>query len=956
MLQTAKAARDALNASLFAVDDMNAAAASSRAAAGHAADAGASSDQAKAAAAAAERHAAEAKRASLAAQKHANDAITAATEARDFARSSAAHARKAAEAARKANQHAGDAQAAANQAKINAAEALKAAQAATSAVAKAQKIQTTTRQGEADEISVRTTLLVNEARDAKATVDIAKAEIVKAKQEGLQLQTDFDALAVQAAKPDAQPAEIAAAGRKMAMTALQIRGPWSRAAAESALVGDDAAVVAYARTGWKLAQEEDERETVNVLAEQSDYEDVHTAATTALTGTPAQVHTFLTTGQYQVAAPDNRIAVARLAEAGGVGVKEAAQAALNNPDPKALDTFLQQGQHQARIEDYRVEAARLAEGGGPEVKSAAEAALASPDTNLIDFITSGRYKAARRDQLTASHVEQIQSMIAIASATAARAYESAHDAGESAEKAQGHADLAAGHAKKATEYANEAADHADRAKQAANRANESARSATASADAARKAESDAASSAQRARSAAISAEASYGAAQGYAASAFQAAEQARQSALNAGQSATDAYAKYRSTFERYQTERYKAEQKEIQEQKQAEHEDTIQEDADADGSSGLYTLIMGIVGREAPPGMSLKDFIHLRLDIIGLIPGIGEPFDAVNCLAYAAESGLSNKFGIGEKDAWKDSLLSCASMVPGLGWGAAPAKATRWAGKYGTEVGEVFQALGNLFKRNPCSPKHSFPAGTPVLMADGSNLPIEQVRVGDLVHSTDPLSGNTGPRRVMATIYTPDDREFTSITLRGTRGQGSLAATNHHPFWTPEIQDWTNAGELKAGDALRVADGTTAKITQVRRWNELQPTYNLTVADLHTYYVLAGLIPTLVHNSDGCINWSSSSVKTWGHTFKTHGAGSANTRALTDRARSTGNNQGQWLNNDAAAAFLKGHYVKGSGAVKVTIPEGMGQFITPEGKIIKARTAMIVPNKNGVYRTAYPIG
>lgn len=33
--------------------------------------------------------------------------------------------------------------------------------------------------------------------------------------------------------------------------------------------------------------------------------------------------------------------------------------------------------------------------------------------------------------------------------------------------------------------------------------------------------------------------------------------------------------------------------------------------------------------------------------------------------------------------------------------------------------------------------------------------------------------------------------------------------------------------------------------------------YNLTVANIHTYYVLAGNTPVLVHNTGGCINFSS---------------------------------------------------------------------------------------------------
>ncbi|WP_237302806.1 polymorphic toxin-type HINT domain-containing protein [Streptomyces sp. S063] len=253
--------------------------------------------------------------------------------------------------------------------------------------------------------------------------------------------------------------------------------------------------------------------------------------------------------------------------------------------------------------------------------------------------------------------------------------------------------------------------------------------------------------------------------------------------------------------------------------------------------------------------MSLKDFIHLRLDIIGLFPGIGEPFDAANCIAYGVESGL-NKFGIGDKDAWKDALLSCGSMLPIAGWAAAPMKGLRWSEKYGGAVGKVFESINNLFKRNPCSPKHSFPAGTPVLMADGTRLPIEQVRRGDVVYSTDPLSGDSGPRRVVATIYTPDDREFTGITLDGAQEAGELTATDNHPFWNVTAQSWTNAGQLRSGDYLRAPDGTPVKITQIRRWEELQPAYNLTVADLHTYYVLARSTPVLVHNSGGC-GWAT---------------------------------------------------------------------------------------------------
>ncbi|MET8298884.1 polymorphic toxin-type HINT domain-containing protein [Streptomyces sp. NPDC005180] len=148
-------------------------------------------------------------------------------------------------------------------------------------------------------------------------------------------------------------------------------------------------------------------------------------------------------------------------------------------------------------------------------------------------------------------------------------------------------------------------------------------------------------------------------------------------------------------------------------------------------------------------------------------------------------------------------------------------------------------------------PKHSFPAGTRVLMGDHTTRPIEQLAVGDQVLATDPETGVTGPRRVDATIYTPDDREFTSLTLDSKQGGGSLTTTGHHPFWSENDKKWKNAADLTPQDTLRTPTGEPTQITSVRHWSGLQPAYNLTVNDLHTYYVLAGPKPVLVHNCNG---------------------------------------------------------------------------------------------------------
>lgn len=97
------------------------------------------------------------------------------------------------------------------------------------------------------------------------------------------------------------------------------------------------------------------------------------------------------------------------------------------------------------------------------------------------------------------------------------------------------------------------------------------------------------------------------------------------------------------------------------------------------------------------------------------------------------------------------------------------------------------------------------------------------------------------------------------------------------------------------------------------------------------------------------------SVKTFQHTFLKHGEGAKVTRSLTDTARSTGKPQGQWLNNQAAADLMAGQKAAGlDGPVSVPIPEGLGQVIMPNGAVVPATRATLVPGPNG-FVTGYPI-
>jgi RHS repeat-associated protein len=148
---------------------------------------------------------------------------------------------------------------------------------------------------------------------------------------------------------------------------------------------------------------------------------------------------------------------------------------------------------------------------------------------------------------------------------------------------------------------------------------------------------------------------------------------------------------------------------------------------------------------------------------------------------------------------------------------------------------------------SPCS--HSFATGTDVLLADGSTKNIEDVKVGDKVEATQPESGRTGPHKVVATITTRDDKHFADITVHThSGGDATITATTTHPFWVKDNHTWKTAGTLKPGMHLRTATGKSIRITAVRLHTTPQLTHDLTISGVHTYYVLAGATPVLVHN------------------------------------------------------------------------------------------------------------
>jgi hypothetical protein len=141
-------------------------------------------------------------------------------------------------------------------------------------------------------------------------------------------------------------------------------------------------------------------------------------------------------------------------------------------------------------------------------------------------------------------------------------------------------------------------------------------------------------------------------------------------------------------------------------------------------------------------------------------------------------------------------------------------------------------------------------------MADWSTKRIIQIKIGDRVASAVPGGDKNENHVVENVILTKDDRDFVDLKIASPVQGGvpqktaHLTTTYHHPFYDITQAAFVDASELKVGDQLQQADGKPAVVESVRLYHATAITYNLTISGLHTYYVLAGDAPVLVHNSN----------------------------------------------------------------------------------------------------------
>jgi hypothetical protein len=143
-----------------------------------------------------------------------------------------------------------------------------------------------------------------------------------------------------------------------------------------------------------------------------------------------------------------------------------------------------------------------------------------------------------------------------------------------------------------------------------------------------------------------------------------------------------------------------------------------------------------------------------------------------------------------------------------------------------TESGR--SSLVSIRRVAPPAPQDCLAAGTLVWTARGP-LEIEQIRIGDLVLSQHPDSGELAYKPVLRTTVRPRGQ-----LIKIEAGGESCETSGGHQFWVAGA-GWVKSRDLQSGQILHGAAGPV-HISNVELGAE-EETYNLVVADFHTYFV-----------------------------------------------------------------------------------------------------------------------
>ena len=268
--------------------------------------------------------------------------------------------------------------------------------------------------------------------------------------------------------------------------------------------------------------------------------------------------------------------------------------------------------------------------------------------------------------------------------------------------------------------------------------------------------------------------------------------------------------------------------------------------------SGVDFRLGACPGEEAAIGDGLATYCSgsagwgcLITGLSAIIP-IGEIADALGVPAaiLGAGSKALDAIAPGLSDAIATGLSGINDLI-----GALTSKASQLASKI---MGDEATVSADSAVQGCLN---SFAGTTLVLMADGTSKPIDQIKVGDKIANNQPGAdpGTKNQSHTVTAIHiTYTDTDFTNVTIATPTGPATITGTAHHPYWDASQHAWTDADQLHPGDRVETTQADLATVLATHSYtSHTIVTYNLTIDDLHTYYVEAGTTPVLVHNSNG---------------------------------------------------------------------------------------------------------
>jgi len=166
-----------------------------------------------------------------------------------------------------------------------------------------------------------------------------------------------------------------------------------------------------------------------------------------------------------------------------------------------------------------------------------------------------------------------------------------------------------------------------------------------------------------------------------------------------------------------------------------------------------------------------------------------------------------------------------------------------------------------------------FEKGTLVSTPDGLR-PIEDIKLGDKVLAVEEATGKVAPKAVTALIR-PGPKQLYELSLTDPGGEAeTFHATDDHP-WKVQGKAWVETAKLAPGNRIKTGSGADMVVTKLELTDRVEETYNLTVADWHTF--LVGEDQALVHNVNCNIGPSGR--------FKIHNVNVSSRKSAQDAAR-----------------------------------------------------------------------